>query len=107
MRTDPRQLDGKRFDLVIIGGGIQGAAIAREAACRRIATLLVEKTDFAVGTSSRSSRLVHGGLRYLQQGNIALVKEALHERKRGEFLRGAQGGRDSAAKEESQALSGP
>jgi glycerol-3-phosphate dehydrogenase len=82
VRTDPRQLDGKRFDLVVIGGGIQGAAIAREAACRRIATLLVEKTDFAVGTSSRSSRLVHGGLRYLQQGNIALVKEALHERER-------------------------
>jgi glycerol-3-phosphate dehydrogenase len=82
LRTDPRQLDGRAFDLVVVGGGIQGAAIAREAACRGIATLLVEKTDFAVGTSSRSSRLVHGGLRYLQQGNVALVKEALHERER-------------------------
>ncbi len=82
LRTDPRQLEGRFYDLVVVGGGIQGAAIAREAACRGIATLLVEKTDFAVGTSSRSSRLVHGGLRYLQQGNVALVKEALHERER-------------------------
>ena len=82
VRTDPRKLDGKTFDLVVVGGGVQGAAIAREAACRGISTLLVEKTDFAAGTSSRSSRLVHGGLRYLQQGNVALVKEALHERER-------------------------
>lgn len=82
MRTDPRELDGKTFDLLVIGGGIQGAAIAREAALRGVAVALVEARDFAAGTSSRSSRLVHGGLRYLQQGHIALVKEALRERER-------------------------
>lgn len=82
MRTDPRTLDGKSFDLLVVGGGVQGAAIAREAAMRGVRTLLVEKRDFAVGTSSRSSRLVHGGLRYLQQGNVSLVREALHERER-------------------------
>ena len=82
MRTDPRGLDGKAFDLLVIGGGIQGAAIAREAAARGLQTLLVESRDFAGGTSSRSSRLVHGGLRYLQQAHVGLVREALHERER-------------------------
>lgn len=82
MRTDPRTLNGTSFDLLVTGGGVQGAAIAREAAMRGVRTLLVEKRDFAVGTSSRSSRLVHGGLRYLQQGNVSLVREALHERER-------------------------
>jgi glycerol-3-phosphate dehydrogenase len=82
VRTDPRQIDGQSFDLLVVGGGIQGAAIAREAAMRSLAVLLVEAADFAVGTSSRSSRLVHGGLRYLQQGHFALVREALTERER-------------------------
>src|SRR5262249_14256161 len=82
VRTDPRQLHGRTFDLLVVGGGIQGAALAREAALRGVATALVEARDFAAGTSSRSSRLVHGGLRYLQQGHLALVREALHERER-------------------------
>ncbi|MGE3171925.1 MAG: glycerol-3-phosphate dehydrogenase/oxidase [Planctomycetota bacterium] len=82
MRSDPSELHGQTFDLLVIGGGIQGAAIAREAAMRSLGTMLVESRDFATGTSSRSSRLVHGGLRYLQQGHLALVREALHERER-------------------------
>lgn len=82
MRTDPRELDGQTFDLLVVGGGIHGAAIARDGALRGLAVLLVEARDFAAGTSSRSSRLVHGGLRYLRQGNLALVREALRERER-------------------------
>lgn len=82
LRTDPRELDRTTHDLVVIGAGIQGAAIAREAAERGIAVVLVDARDTAAGTSSRSSRLVHGGLRYLQQGHIGLVREALHERER-------------------------
>lgn len=82
VRSDPQTLDGLTYDLVVIGGGIQGAAIAREAALRRLAVLLVEARDFAAGTSSRSSRLVHGGLRYLREGHFQLVREALHERER-------------------------
>jgi glycerol-3-phosphate dehydrogenase len=82
LRTDPRQLDGQQFDVLVIGGGVQGAAFAREAALRGARTLLVERDDFGCGTSSRSSRLVHGGVRYLQQGHFALVREALAERER-------------------------
>lgn len=82
LRTDPRQLQGHTFDLAVVGGGIQGAAIAREAALRQLRVLLVEAGDFGNGTSSRSSRLVHGGLRYLRQGRLALVREALRERER-------------------------
>ena len=73
-------LDGSSTDLLVIGGGITGAGIARDAAMRGITTLLVEQQDLAAGTSSRSSRLIHGGLRYLEQGNVRLVREALHER---------------------------
>lgn len=65
-----------RFDVLIIGGGIVGAGIARDAALRGLRTALVEQHDFASGTSSRSSRLLHGGLRYLAQGRIGLVREA-------------------------------
>lgn len=82
MRTDPRELDNKTYDLLVVGGGIQGAAIAREAAMCGRKVLLVEARDFAWGSSSRSSRLLHGGLRYLAQGNLALVREALEERER-------------------------
>lgn len=82
MRTEPRQLHGQSFDLLIVGAGIQGAAIAREAALRGLTVALVDARDIAAGTSSRSSRLVHGGLRYLQHGHFALVREALHERER-------------------------
>jgi glycerol-3-phosphate dehydrogenase len=73
-------LDDSALDLLVIGGGITGAGIARDAAMRGISTVLVEAEDLAAGTSSRSSRLIHGGLRYLEQGNISLVREALHER---------------------------
>ncbi|MGA8656727.1 MAG: glycerol-3-phosphate dehydrogenase/oxidase [Chthoniobacterales bacterium] len=68
------------WDCLVIGGGATGLGTALEAASRGYRTLLVEKTDFAKGTSSRATKLVHGGVRYLEQGNIALVREALHER---------------------------
>ena len=82
MRTDPAEVHGAAFDLLVVGGGIQGAAVAREAAARGLSVLLCEAADFAAGTSSRSSRLIHGGVRYLQQLHFALVREALHERER-------------------------
>lgn len=69
------------FDLLIIGGGITGCGIARDAAMRGLRVALVEARDFASGTSSRSSKLIHGGLRYLAQGEITLVREAASERK--------------------------
>ena len=68
------------LDLLIVGGGITGAGLALEAASRGLRTGLIERRDFASGTSSRSSKMVHGGLRYLATGDIALVREALHER---------------------------
>ena len=68
-------------DLVIIGGGINGAGIARDAALRGLSTLLLEARDFGSGTSSWSSRLIHGGLRYLEYGEIPLVRESLNERR--------------------------
>src|SRR5437868_11315282 len=73
-------LVGERFDLVVIGGGITGAGIALDAAARGYSVALVEKADYAAGTSSRSSKLVHGGLRYLQNFDLGLVREALLER---------------------------
>ena len=69
------------FDLAIIGGGITGAGIARDAALRGLKVALVEARDFASGTSSRSSKMIHGGLRYLAQGDLNLVREAASERK--------------------------
>ena len=74
-------LGGETFDVVVIGGGITGAGIARDAAMRGLSVALVEARDFAAGTSSRSSKLVHGGIRYLAQGDMALVREAALERK--------------------------
>ncbi len=76
------RLADETFDIVVIGGGITGVGIALDAASRGLKTALVERCDFASGTSSKSSKLVHGGLRYLQQGEIRLVYEALHERQR-------------------------
>ena len=73
LRTD-------RFDLVVIGGGITGAGVALDASSRGYSVALVEKADYASGTSSRSSKLVHGGLRYLQNFDLGLVREALLER---------------------------
>lgn len=76
------RLSGEIFDVLIIGGGITGAGVALDAASRGLRTALVERADFASGTSSKSSKLIHGGLRYLQQGDVRLVYEALRERKR-------------------------
>lgn len=77
----------KVWDIIVIGGGATGLGIAVDAASRGYDTLLLERDDFAKGTSSRSTKLVHGGVRYLAQGNIKLVKEALRER--GILLRNA------------------
>ncbi len=68
------------YDLVILGGGIVGAGVARDAAARGLRVVLVEKDDFASGTSSRSSKLIHGGLRYLEHGHLRLVRESTAER---------------------------
>ncbi|WP_048438476.1 glycerol-3-phosphate dehydrogenase/oxidase [Caenimonas sp. SL110] len=70
----------KACDIAIIGGGATGLGVALDAAARGFSVVLVESHDFAKGTSSRATKLVHGGVRYLAQGNIALVREALHER---------------------------
>lgn len=72
--------DLERYDIVIVGGGATGLGTAVDAASRGYRTLLVEKSDFAKGTSSRSTKLVHGGVRYLRQGNVGLVLDALKER---------------------------
>src|SRR5579884_1841783 len=73
-------LEQQSFDVVVIGGGITGAGVALDAASRGYSVALVERADFASGTSSRSSKLVHGGLRYLQNFDLGLVREALLER---------------------------
>lgn len=75
-------LDSLSFDVAVIGGGINGVAIARECARAGRRTLLVERRDFASGTTSRSTRIIHGGLRYLRHGEIALVRESLRDRDR-------------------------
>jgi glycerol-3-phosphate dehydrogenase len=67
-------------DVLVVGGGITGAGVARDAALRGLSVALVERTDWAAGTSSRSSKLIHGGVRYLQQGDLGLVREAAAER---------------------------
>jgi len=80
-RTDALQaLAAEQFDVVVVGGGITGAGVALDAATRGYSVALVEKADYAAGTSSRSSKLVHGGLRYLQNFDLGLVREALLER---------------------------
>jgi glycerol-3-phosphate dehydrogenase len=73
-------LPGTDLDLLVIGGGITGAGVARDAALRGLKVALVERTDWAAGTSSRSSKLIHGGVRYLEQGDLGLVREAASER---------------------------
>ncbi len=77
-----RRLASERFDVLVIGGGITGAGVALDAAARGLRTALVERHDFASGTSSKSSKMIHGGLRYLQHRDFRLVYEALHERQR-------------------------
>lgn len=76
------RLRSEQFDVVVVGGGITGAGVALDAAARGLKTALVDRCDFASGTSSKSSKLIHGGLRYLQHGDIRLVYEALAERQR-------------------------
>src|SRR5512147_573488 len=75
-----RALAEERYDLVIIGGGITGVGIARDAVLRGLSVALIERRDFASGTSSRSSKLIHGGLRYLENMEFGLVFESLAER---------------------------
>jgi glycerol-3-phosphate dehydrogenase len=77
-----KELGSRLFDVLVIGGGITGAGIARDAAMRGLAVALLDKGDFASGTSSRSSRLIHGGVRYLEHGHLHLVFEASAERRR-------------------------
>lgn len=76
-----KNLDALQWDMLIIGGGATGLGTAVDASSRGYKTLLLEQDDFAKSSSSKSTKLIHGGVRYLQQGNIPLVKEALHERK--------------------------
>lgn len=77
-----RRLVEKRWDLLVVGGGITGAGILREAVRHGLSAALVERRDFAFGTSSRSSKLVHGGLRYLAQGRLGLTRDSVRERER-------------------------
>ena len=76
------RLRRETFDVAVIGGGINGAAVARDAAMRGLRVALIDRGDFAGQTSSRSTKLIHGGLRYLPQGQLRLVYEALRERER-------------------------
>ncbi|MDD5288247.1 MAG: glycerol-3-phosphate dehydrogenase/oxidase [Dehalococcoidales bacterium] len=80
MKRDFSAITGKTFDLIVVGGGIIGAGIARDASLRGLKTLLLEKDDFACGTTSRSTRLIHGGFRYLQHFEFGLVREDMRER---------------------------
>ena len=69
-------------DLIVVGAGINGAGVARDAAMRGLRVLLLDKGDLGGGTTSRSTRLIHGGLRYLEHGEVGLVRESLRERER-------------------------
>src|SRR5947208_3971227 len=79
-RHNLTNLTGERYDVLVIGGGVTGAGVALDAAARGYSVALVEKVDFASGTSSKSTKLVHGGIRYLPNFDFALVHEALVER---------------------------
>jgi len=72
--------ENEHFDVLVIGGGITGAGVARSAASRGLSVVLVEAQDLASGTSSRSSKMIHGGVRYLAQGDVGLVRDAARER---------------------------
>jgi glycerol-3-phosphate dehydrogenase len=80
--TPRTPLESQRFHVVIIGGGINGVAVARECARAGKKTLLIEQNDFASGVTSRSTRIIHGGLRYLEHGELGLVRESLREREK-------------------------
>jgi glycerol-3-phosphate dehydrogenase len=80
MKRDLGGLDDRTFDVIVVGGGIMGSGVARDAALRGLNTLLLEKEDFACGTTSSSTRLIHGGLRYLNQLEFKLVRQDMRER---------------------------
>ena len=80
MRRIPQDINGARFDLIVVGAGINGCGIARDAAMRGLRVLLLDKSDVAAGTTAWSTRLIHGGLRYLEHGEFGLVRESLRER---------------------------
>lgn len=82
LRSVPAEIERERFDLIVIGAGINGLAIARDAATRGCSVLVLDKGDIASGTTSWSTRLIHGGLRYLEHYEFALVRESLRERER-------------------------
>src|SRR5580658_9216576 len=83
LATNPRaSLEDQHFQVVVIGGGINGVAVARECARAGKKTLLIEQNDFASGVTSRSTRIIHGGLRYLEHGELGLVRESLREREK-------------------------
>ena len=81
-RPDLDELSRTTYDVAIVGAGINGAAIARDAARRGLSVVVVDKDDVCSGTSAWSSRLIHGGLRYLEHGELRLVHESLHDRER-------------------------
>src|SRR3984957_12486534 len=81
MRRDLNRLANEAFDLLVIGGGITGAAIARDASLRGLSVALIERNDFAHATSAHNSKLIHGGLRYLRNLELGLVRESLRERR--------------------------
>src|SRR5438270_11239718 len=81
MKRQIEALTAETFDLLVLGGGITGAGVALDATLRGFRVALIDKGDFASGTSSVSSKLVHGGLRYLEHAGFRLVHEALHERR--------------------------
>src|SRR5271165_1959379 len=83
LAVKPRpSLEAQHFHVVVIGGGVNGVAVARECARSGKRTLLLEQNDFASGVTSRSTRIIHGGLRYLEHGEIDLVRESVRERER-------------------------
>jgi glycerol-3-phosphate dehydrogenase len=82
VRLNPPDIENRHFDLIVVGAGVNGAGIARDAAMRGLKVLLLDKGDIASGTSAWSTRLIHGGLRYLEHGEVGLVRESLRERER-------------------------
>ena len=81
MERDFSSLSNPAFDMLVIGGGATGAAIAWDATLRGLRVAIIDKSDFSAATSAASSKLIHGGLRYLANGEIALVREGLRERR--------------------------